>query len=84
MDGGPSTLLYVNSSVFSYLSLFIRLYNALTTSVRHVPDWMPGTEFKRIAAKCRRVLDRMVNLPHAFVKQQVVSSCLLVVSSSNF
>lgn len=57
---------------FSCLSLIIRLFNPFTTSVRHVPDWMPGTEFKRIAAKCRRDIDRMVNLPHAFVKQQVV------------
>lgn len=60
---------------FSNLTLFIRFFDAFTMSVRHVPDWMPGTEFKRIAVQCRRDIDRMVNLPHAFVKQQVVRPC---------
>ena len=35
---------------------------------------MPGTGFKRIAAKWRSDLDKIVDLPHAFVKQQMVST----------
>lgn len=40
--------------------------------MRSVPDWFPGTGFKRVAADWRGVLDRTVDQPHAFVKQQMV------------
>jgi len=41
--------------------------------LRSVPDWFPGTGFKRVAADWRGVLDRTVDQPHAFVKQQMAS-----------
>lgn len=48
------------------------LIYASTYQVRFVPDWMPATDFKRYAERCVYDLDKMVDLPLAFVKQQMV------------
>ena len=42
--------------------------------VQHIPDWFPGTGFKRIAKKIRENSDAMAERPHAFVKKQMVSA----------
>lgn len=42
-------------------------------TVKYIPDWFPGTSFKRVATEWRGVLDQTVDQPHAFVKQQMVS-----------
>jgi hypothetical protein len=39
--------------------------------VRHVPAWMPGAGFQRKAAAWRANLDRMADIPHAFVRARV-------------
>ena len=41
--------------------------------VRHVPDWFPGTEFKQVAKRWRHDRDKMLNKPHAFVKDQMAA-----------
>lgn len=42
---------------------------------------MPGTAFKRIGAKWKSDLNKIVDLPHAFVKQQMVwDACAPVIS----
>jgi hypothetical protein len=41
--------------------------------VRHIPDWVPGAGFKRRASAWATTLREMVDLPHNFVKQQMVS-----------
>ena len=41
--------------------------------MKYIPDWFPGTGFKRVAKDWRGVLDQTVDQPHAFVKQQMVS-----------
>jgi len=44
------------------------------SQVRHIPDWVPGAGFKRKASAWASTLREMVDLPHNFVKQQMVSN----------
>lgn len=37
-----------------------------------VPDWFPGTGWKRIAQKWREVKEAAINEPYAWTKKQVV------------
>ncbi|KAK7420803.1 hypothetical protein QQX98_002607 [Neonectria punicea] len=39
--------------------------------LRHVPDWFPGTSFKRTARQMRSDLQDVVNKPYAFVKERL-------------
>ncbi|KAI5123170.1 hypothetical protein M0805_000871 [Coniferiporia weirii] len=41
--------------------------------LRHVPDWLPGTGFKRTAMRWKRTLTELADKPHAFVKQQIAA-----------
>ncbi|THG94402.1 hypothetical protein EW145_g8146, partial [Phellinidium pouzarii] len=41
--------------------------------LRYVPDWLPGTGFKRTAMRWKRSLTELAEKPHAFVKQQMAS-----------
>lgn len=43
----------------------------LIPPVRYLPDWCPGTEFKRTAAKWRNTLTEAAEKPFAFVKDQM-------------
>ena len=38
--------------------------------VKNIPDWVPGTGFKRTAKRWKQVVDRMIDTPYAFAKQQ--------------
>ncbi|KAJ3821601.1 cytochrome P450 [Lentinula raphanica] len=40
-------------------------------ALKHVPDWMPGADFKRQAKQWAATLVEMVEQPHNFVKQQI-------------
>lgn len=40
--------------------------------MQYLPEWFPGTGFKRIARKWRSNGDELVEKPHAFVKEQMV------------
>ena len=57
-----------------------RLVNVVP-ALRHLPAWLPGMGFKRHAREVARLTDDMVNLPFAFVKEEMVRrswvSCLL-------
>jgi hypothetical protein len=44
-------------------------------AVRYIPAWMPGSGFQRKAAAWRTTLMRMADMPHEFVKQQMVRPC---------
>lgn len=39
--------------------------------VRYVPYWVPGAGFKKIASRCRRNLEGMVDIPYLFVKRNM-------------
>ncbi|EIN09035.1 cytochrome P450 [Punctularia strigosozonata HHB-11173 SS5] len=39
--------------------------------LRYVPEWMPGAGFKADAREMRRALERLYDVPYAFVKEQV-------------
>jgi hypothetical protein len=39
--------------------------------VRYLPDWFPGTEFKRTARQWGRTLTDLTERPYAFVKHQM-------------
>ncbi|KAE9404451.1 cytochrome P450 [Gymnopus androsaceus JB14] len=41
--------------------------------LRHVPDWMPGADFKRKAKQWAGTLVELVEQPHNFVKQQIIA-----------
>ena len=41
-------------------------------AVRHVPEWFPGTGWKKKVPKYRKTLQDMFNLPYDWVKQQAV------------
>lgn len=43
-------------------------------SVKHVPDWFPGTGFKRRARHGKKLSYEMVNAPFNMVKQDLVCS----------
>lgn len=40
-------------------------------SVRYLPEWLPFTTFKKVAAEHRKTLIDMVNYPYDFVKEQL-------------
>lgn len=46
-------------------------------AVKFLPDWLPGTTFKRIARRWRTTADELIERPHAFVKKQLVKIRLL-------
>ncbi|KLO04414.1 cytochrome P450, partial [Schizopora paradoxa] len=41
--------------------------------LQYLPDWLPGTGFKRVAKKIRANSDAMAEKPHTFVKKQMQS-----------
>ncbi|TFK75545.1 cytochrome P450 [Pluteus cervinus] len=43
----------------------------LVPALKYLPDWIPGTGFKQMARSWAATLDDMVELPHAYVKQQM-------------
>lgn len=49
-----------------------------TLSVKYLPRWLPGMEFKQIADNYKRTSIEITEKPLAFVKQQIVSSELLI------
>ncbi|KAH6507448.1 hypothetical protein HBI56_151160 [Parastagonospora nodorum] len=40
-------------------------------ALRYLPEWFPGSGFKRVARRMARQLDRTVELPYQFVKRQM-------------
>lgn len=81
----PSLILSLTSS-FSCSTSYITSYPvSVTTSmnpnspypiVKHVPDWMPGADFKKKAKDWAATLNELVEQPHNFVKQQIVRRLL--------
>jgi hypothetical protein len=49
-----------------------------TLAVRHIPDWVPGAGFKKTANAWAATLREMVDLPHNFVKQQMVGALSII------
>lgn len=43
----------------------------MSLAVRYLPDWFPGTGFKRVARRMARQLEQTVELPYEFVKRQM-------------
>ncbi|KAF9491090.1 cytochrome P450 [Pleurotus eryngii] len=39
--------------------------------LRHIPDWMPGTAFKKIARDCHNKVNEMMDTPFYAVKEQM-------------
>lgn len=40
--------------------------------LRHIPDWFPGTEFKRLANHCAEICQEICDVPFARVKAEMV------------
>ena len=49
------------------------LRDANTFTVKYIPSWLPGAGFKRKAKKYALVLRDLVEIPHRYVKSQLVS-----------
>ncbi|KAH9033949.1 cytochrome P450, partial [Lactarius hengduanensis] len=45
-------------------------------ALKHLPDWFPGTGFKRRARRGMRVIDEMVNAPFDMVKEDLLKRTL--------
>lgn len=45
--------------------------------LKHVPDWVPGTEWKRTMSEWRKLRDAMVDQPYNWAKTQIVRYDLL-------
>ncbi|KAH9003795.1 cytochrome P450 [Lactarius hatsudake] len=45
-------------------------------ALKHLPDWFPGTGFKRRARHGRRLVDEMVNAPFNMVKEDLLRGTL--------
>jgi hypothetical protein len=41
-------------------------------SVKYIPSWFPGAEFKRLAKVWRAKLERLIDEPHEWAKSQMV------------
>ena len=48
-------------------------YDTNTFTVKYIPSWLPGAGFKRKAKKYAIVLRDLVEIPHNYVKSQLVS-----------
>ncbi|KAG1869546.1 cytochrome P450 [Suillus subluteus] len=48
-----------------------------------VPEWFPGTGFKRLAREWRQTLEEMVDTPYKFVKDQMATGIAPVSFASN-
>ena len=46
-------------------------FSNLLSSVKYVPEWMPGASFKRKAREWRGVAERFYTIPFDFVKQSM-------------
>jgi len=42
--------------------------------VKYIPEWFPGTGWKRTAAEYKASTEEMVHVPHEMVKRQLVSN----------
>ncbi|EIW61897.1 cytochrome P450 [Trametes versicolor FP-101664 SS1] len=42
-------------------------------ALAHIPAWVPGAGFRKVAAAWRRTLDEMCDKPHDFVKQRMAN-----------
>lgn len=48
------------------------LNSAVAIAVKHIPGWIPGMQFKRLAKQWHDTLMQMVLLPHQFAKEEMV------------
>lgn len=53
-------------------SFFVDYFPAL----KHVPRWMPGASFKRIAEAMREDLERLYDVPFEFAMEEMVNSAI--------
>ena len=74
MVGGVLPLAYV-----PLLSVFVFTSRDHNLPVRHVPDWVPGTGWKRRANIIKKDVLEMVHVPHQMVKEQVVRVLLAAI-----
>jgi len=77
IDGDDDQLLRQGNMVitdFSEACAPGRWIVVLLPFLKHVPDWMPGAGFKKIARKWRADLDQCYKVPFDLVKRRMVSS----------
>lgn len=53
-------------------------------ALRHVPDWFPGAGWKQTAKQWNADLERMADMPHEFVKQQMAAGTALPSFTSGY
>ncbi|KAH6606234.1 hypothetical protein Trco_005387 [Trichoderma cornu-damae] len=73
----PDPLVKLIEQVMAYfseatipLSWLVDLFPAL----EHLPDWCPGTGFKRFARECKTIVDASADIPFNFVEKQMEKS----------
>lgn len=68
----------------AFASLYIsRSIEKPNKKVKYLPQWMPGAEFKRLAASWKKLVLDELDIPFEFVKQKLVilsSPCLFPAS----
>lgn len=57
----------------NYLTILNRRLVDVLPFLKDYPDWLPGSSFKRVACEWASTLNEMVEMPHAFVKKQMVT-----------
>ena len=51
-------------------------------SLQYLPSWFPGASFKATAKQWNKTLQKMVDVPHEFVKEQMVKLILFALPIS--
>ena len=60
------------------------LFNASLLIVQYLPNWLPGTGFKREASEWNTYVKRLYDEPFQFVKQQLVRSTKISCHTSGY
>ena len=68
----PGRWLVDNFPFCKPLSYILRKQNSAASLVRYLPDWIPGTGFKRVAKRFRKTNMEQAIRPHEFVEKQLV------------
>lgn len=53
----------------------------MSSSIRHIPNWAPFSQFKRNASKVKLAVDKMMNVPFERIKNGMVSSNQSLIAS---
>jgi hypothetical protein len=74
-EGGRSDHILGERLPLAYLSVPSAIFPILMlVTVKHVPSWVPGANFQRVAARWKRISEEFVTWPLNHVKQALVTN----------